>query len=33
VNGTYTDVIGATSPYPSPISGTPKYYRTKWIAP
>ncbi len=33
VNGTYTDVIGATSPYPSPIASGPKYYRTKWIAP
>ncbi len=33
VNGTYADVIGATSPYPTPISGAPKYFRTQWIAP
>ncbi len=33
VNGNYTDVTGATSPYSTPISGAPKYFRTQWIAP
>lgn len=33
VNGTYTDVAGAISPYSTPISGGPKYFRTKWVAP
>ena len=33
VNGTYTDVLGATSPYTNAISGAPKYFRTQWIAP
>jgi hypothetical protein len=27
VNGTYTEVIGATSPYSTPISGTERYFR------
>ena len=33
VNGAYTDVLGATSPYTNAISGAPKYFRTQWIAP
>jgi len=33
VNGTYADVVGATSPYSTLIASGPKYYRTKWIAP
>lgn len=33
VNGTFTDQLGATSPYTNAISGTPKYFRTQWIAP
>jgi len=29
VKGPYTDVSGATSPYKSPISGAPKYFRAR----
>jgi hypothetical protein len=29
VNGPYTDVSGATSPYSSPTSGAPKYFRAR----
>ena len=29
VNGTYTDVSGANSPYATPASGTAKYYRAR----
>jgi hypothetical protein len=27
VNGTYTEVLGATSPYSTPVSGTERYFR------
>lgn len=33
VNASYTEVLGATSPYTSPIAGVPKYFRTQWIPP
>jgi hypothetical protein len=29
INGTFTDVAGAQSPYPDPITGTAKFYRVK----
>jgi hypothetical protein len=29
VTGPYTDVIGATSPYSTPTTGAPKYFRTR----
>ena len=32
-NGTYADVIGATSPHTNAISAAPKYFRTQWVAP
>jgi hypothetical protein len=33
VNGTYSDVGGASSPYVTPIAGGPKYFRTQWVPP
>jgi len=33
INGTYTDVTGASNPYPVPVSGTMKFYRTIWVPP
>lgn len=31
--GPYSEVVGATSPYVTPIAGGPKYFRTLWIQP
>jgi hypothetical protein len=33
VDGTYSDVAGATSPYQVPTTGGPKFFRTIWVAP
>lgn len=33
VTGPYTDVPGATSPYTTPVSSAPKYFRTIWVPP
>jgi hypothetical protein len=33
VNGTYSDVSGATSPYVIPIASAPKFFRTQWVPP
>lgn len=33
VNGPYTEVVGASSPYSTPIAGAPKYFRTIWVPP
>ncbi len=31
--GPYSEVVGATSPYVTPVAGGPKYFRTLWIPP
>jgi hypothetical protein len=33
VDGPYAEVVGATSPHSTPISGAPKYFRTQWVPP
>jgi hypothetical protein len=33
VNGPYSEVVAATSPYSTPIAGAPKYFRTIWVPP
>jgi len=33
VNGTYSDVSGATSPYVIPIASAPRFFRTQWVPP
>ena len=33
VNGPYSEVVGATSPYSTPVSAGPKFFRTQWVAP
>ncbi len=33
VNGPFSEVAGATSPYSTPIAGAPKYFRTVWVPP